>query len=243
VLATRLGMDRTRIERLEATRRDFVANVSHELRTPTTALQGYAETLLRGGVDRETTARFLETLHRQAQRIGVLVTDLLVLSEAEAHVPGARAASPVSVAEVVKEAVLTVREGIPGACPVTIDVPDSLLVSGDAGAVQQIVENLVSNAVRYGGKGGSVRTSAQSLGERVRIVVEDTGPGISPQHLPRIFERFYRVDPARSRAEGGTGLGLAIVKHLTESMDGSVSVESELGRGTRFVVDLPAART
>ena len=112
---------------------------------------------------------------------------------------------------------------------------------GVSGAVQQIVENLVSNAVRYGGAGGNVRASAESIRERVRIVVEDSGPGISPEHLPRIFERFYRVDAARSRAEGGTGLGLAIVKHLTESMGGSVSVESELGRGTRFVVDLPAA--
>lgn len=172
----------------------------------------------------------------------MLVTDLLVLSEAEARVPGARAASPVPVAEVVKDAVLTVREGRPESGSIAIAVPDDLVSSGDSAAVQQIVENLVSNAVRYGGVEGNVRVSAESDGARVRIAVEDSGPGISPEHLPRIFERFYRVDPARSRAEGGTGLGLAIVKHLAESMGGSVSAESELGRGTRFVVELPAAR-
>ena len=153
--------------------------------------------------------------------------------------PGTRPGSPVRVLDVVKEAVSTVCESRPVSTAITIDVSEDLVVTGDSRAVEQIVENLVENAVRYGGREGPVGVRAESSATRVSIVVSDVGTGIEAADLARIFERFYRVDPARSRAEGGTGLGLSIVKHLAESMGGSVSVESELGKGTRFVVELP----
>lgn len=249
VLAARLDEDRSRIQRLEATRRDFVANVSHELRTPVTAIQGYAETLLHGSADPEMTKRFLETMHRQARRISGLVTDLLRLSEIEARVPEALPRGPVRLADVVREAVGTVRENNRAGASIAVDVPDDVLADGDAASVEQVVSNLVENAVRYGVRNGSsagtraeVRVSARRAGDRVVLVVEDDGPGIAAEHLPRLFERFYRVDPTGSRVAGGTGLGLSIVKHLVESMGGTVRVESGDGSGASFTVELGALR-
>lgn len=247
VLAARLEADRARIERLEATRRDFVANVSHELRTPVTAIQGYSETLLRGTIDADTARRFLETMHRQSRRISVLVTDLLRLSEIEAREFGVVERRPVRVADAVHEAVATVKENRGHGASIVVDVPDGLLVEGDPASVEQIVTNLVENAVRYGATPSpsgtptaDVRVSARPASGRILLRVEDGGPGIAPEHLPRLFERFYRVDAAQSKLAGGTGLGLAIVKHLAESMGGTVRVESELGRGTSFTVELDA---
>lgn len=249
VLAARLGEDRRRIERLEATRRDFVANVSHELRTPVTAIQGYAETLLRGPLDADTAKRFLETMHRQARRISALVTDLLRLSEIEARDHEIAKLGPVRVADVVSEAVAMVRENREHPANIRVDVPPDVVVHGDAASLEQIVSNLVENAVRYGsgrdatnGRASDVRVSAHTSEDRVHLTVEDYGPGIAKEHLPRLFERFYRVDPAESRGAGGTGLGLAIVKHLAESMGGAVRVESKLGHGASFTVELGAAR-
>jgi signal transduction histidine kinase len=245
VLATRLDEDRKRIERLEATRRDFVANVSHELRTPVTAIQGYSETLLRGAPDAETAKRFLETMHRQARRISGLVTDLLRLSEIEARDREGVALGPVRLADVVSEAVAMVRENNDRRADIRMEVPQDLMVRADAASLEQIVSNLVENAVRYGvpreganGAPAEVRVFAREVSDRVEVVVQDTGPGIAPEHLPRLFERFYRVDPTESRGAGGTGLGLAIVKHLAESMGGAVRVRSELGRGASFTVEL-----
>src|SRR5262249_28278616 len=149
VLAARLAADRARIERLEATRRDFVANVSHELRTPVTAIQGYSETLLRGTTDADTARRFIETMHRQPRRISVLVTDLLRLSEIEARGADVVPRGPVRVADVVREAVATVKENRSHVASFAVDVPEGLLVDGDATSVEQIVTNLVENAARY----------------------------------------------------------------------------------------------
>ena len=247
VLATRLAADRERIERLERTRRDFVANVSHELRTPVTAIQGYSETLLTGAADPATARRFLETMHRQSRCIGALVTDLLTLAEMEARPQGTAPLEAVRVADVAREAAATVREKRSDAPEIVIDLPADLVVKASPRALEQVLENLLENAVRYGtnrdaeGRPSTavrVEAAREATGARVAVVVRDFGAGIPSEHVPRIFERFHRVDPARSRSEGGTGLGLAIVKHLVEAMGGIVSVESAVGRGSAFRVEL-----
>ncbi|MBX3204675.1 MAG: HAMP domain-containing protein [Labilithrix sp.] len=237
-----------RLQRLMTVRRDFVANVSHELRTPVTSIQGYAETLLRKDTPPETRHQFLEVIHRQAQRIGALVEQLLALSELEARGRDDLARESVSVLSVARHVAETVA-GHAEDRSVTVDVEGvdgSALVFADPEGVERALLNLVDNAVTYGKAGGNVTVTAVTTTERgregVAIIVADDGEGIEPQHLPRIFERFYRVDSGRSRQHGGAGLGLAIVKHLIESMDGSIEVESEVGKGTRFRVTLPAPR-
>jgi two-component system phosphate regulon sensor histidine kinase PhoR len=234
--------DMTRIRRLMTMRRDFVANVSHELRTPVAAIQGYAETLLGTGTDAATQKQFLEIVHRQAQRIGALVSDLLTLSELEAR-PGDEAVrEPVDLSALATHVVETVRaRATAQESRVAIDVGRDARAMGDPAAVEQILQNLVDNAIKYGRRGGQVRVSGVRNGARVVVTVSDDGPGIAAEHLPRLFERFYRVDAGRSRERGGTGLGLAIVKHLVESMGGTITVESEVDRGTTFRVDLPRA--
>jgi len=247
VLAKRLEQDRARIERLEATRRDFVANVSHELRTPITAIRGYAETLLAGAVDEKTARVFLETMHRQAKRVSVLVADLLRLSEAEARMPEDVHLQHVRLADLAREAVATACEAHDDIPQIRIEIPDDVVVLGDSAALEQVLENLIENAIRYGrrndadGSSAEVRVAAHLNEERVIIRVSDDGPGIAKEHLPRIFERFYRGD-GKSQGNGGTGLGLAIVKHLVESMGGSVGVENGSDRGATFFVELASAR-
>jgi two-component system phosphate regulon sensor histidine kinase PhoR len=248
LLASRLAADRERIERLQRTRRDFVADVSHELRTPVTAIQGYSETLLGGAADAATARRFLETMHRQARRLGALVSDLLVLAEADARLPREAPLEPVRAFDVVREAAAVVREKRADAPAIVIDVPPDLVVKGSVLGLEQVVENLLENAVRYGTARDSegralhdVRVEGRADGKKAVIVVRDFGPGIPEEHVPRIFERFHRVDVERSRSEGGTGLGLAIVKSLVDSMGGSVHVESAVGRGSVFSVELEAA--
>jgi two-component system phosphate regulon sensor histidine kinase PhoR len=233
--------DVTRLRRLEGMRRDFVANVSHELRTPVTAIQGYSETLLGGGADPARARQFLEVIHRHGKRIGRLVEDLLRLSELEARPAEARVRERVALAASVAGALESVRRGVPGgeAASIELAVGPELVVLGDPDGLAQVIENLAGNAVRYGG--ARVKVSAERAGGRVIVRVADRGPGIAPEHLPRLFERFYRVDAHRSREAGGTGLGLAIVKHLVEVMDGRVWVESTPGQGTTFFVELPAA--
>jgi two-component system phosphate regulon sensor histidine kinase PhoR len=221
-------------------RRDFVANVSHELRTPVTAIQGYAETLLAEPVDDGTRRRFLEVIHRNAQRIGRLVEDLLDLSALEARRNGEPARDRVELGPITEHVVRTLeKRAEEGGTRVELAVEADATVMGDAAAVERVVLNLVENALKYGG--GSVRVVGRRAGRAVELVVSDDGPGIDAVHLSRIFERFYRVDPGRSRALGGTGLGLAIVKHLVESMRGTVTAESAAGAGARFTVTLPAA--
>jgi two-component system phosphate regulon sensor histidine kinase PhoR len=237
-----------RLQRLMTVRRDFVANVSHELRTPVTSIQGYAETLLRKDLEAETRSQFLEVIHRQAQRIGALVEQLLALSELEARGREDLAREPVNILSVARHVAETVGGHAESRrVTVDVDVAAELDVLADPEGVERALLNLVDNAVKYGKEAGRVVVSARAAVEgdgrgSVAIVVADDGEGIDAEHLPRLFERFYRIDRGRSRQHGGAGLGLAIVKHLVESMDGAIHVESELGKGARFVVTLPVPR-
>jgi two-component system phosphate regulon sensor histidine kinase PhoR len=232
--------DVTRLRRLESVRRDFVANLTHELRTPVTAIRGYAETLESTSVDAATRAEFLQTIHRNAVRIGRLVDDLLVLQELDARPHARLAADSIDLGMVVTNAVRTAQPHAERAqVALKSEVDASLRVLGDPERLEQVVQNLVDNGIKYGGS--EVRIRAEKDGAHVHLVVEDDGAGIAEDHLARLFERFYRVDAGRSREQGGSGLGLAIVKHLSESMGGSVSVDSKPGAGTRFTVKLRAA--
>jgi two-component system phosphate regulon sensor histidine kinase PhoR len=255
--------DITQLKRLEETRMEFVVNVSHELRTPLTAIRGYAETLLDDGQkNREEARKFLEIIHRHAERLGRLLNDLLDLSNIELdRTP--LSIRPLGVAEAVRQAVaMLLPQAERKAVRVAAEVPDALPpVLADRDRLLQILVNLIDNAVKYTPEGGSVTIRAAVLPaesaavseqqhrsppgrtapQHVEISVEDTGIGIPAKDLPRITERFYRVDKARSRDLGGTGLGLAIVKHLVQAHLGTLAIESEPGRGTRVRVSLPAA--
>jgi two-component system phosphate regulon sensor histidine kinase PhoR len=236
-------VDVTDLRRLESLRRDFVANVSHELRTPVAALRSAAETLQTGAADDPNSARrFLGMIERNAERLHRLIEDLLDLSRIESsefrlHVEN------VDLASVVRH-VLAIFEDDARAKSIRLRAAvDSPVppARADRRALEQILSNLIDNAIKYSSFGASVTVRAVQTDRGLTLVVEDTGPGIGAKHLPRLFERFYRVDPGRSRALGGTGLGLAIVKHLTEAMGGQVSVTSVAGRGATFSVTLPRA--
>jgi two-component system, OmpR family, phosphate regulon sensor histidine kinase PhoR len=235
--------DITGIERLERIRRDFVANVSHELRTPLTAIRGYAETLLGGALDDvDNNRRFVEIIQAHAIRLNNIASDLLTLSDLES---GRRDAEPgpISVEEAVNTALLTVEPEarIRGVRLVRGDVHDAT-ITGHAIRLEQALVNLLDNAVKFNQAGGEARIDSGMNAEgRVYITVSDTGSGMPSDDLPRIFERFYRVDRARSRAVGGTGLGLSIVKHVVERMDGTIKAESRLGKGSTFTILLPSA--
>lgn len=236
-------LDVTEMRRLERIRKDFVANVSHELRTPISVIQANAETLLDGALDDKTCAeRFTEAIHRNSERLRRIVEELLDLSRIEAgRYP--LAIDDVELAAAVNRA-LDAVQGRADAKRLTIEVnvPAELEVRADVKALDQVLLNLLDNAVKYTGEGGHVAVQATRRGKRsARIEVRDNGPGIDPQHRSRIFERFYRVDPGRSRDMGGTGLGLAIVKHLVEAMEGVVGVQSAAPRGSIFWVRLPRA--
>jgi two-component system phosphate regulon sensor histidine kinase PhoR len=233
--------DVTQLRRLEAVRREFVANASHELQTPITAIKAMAETLLAGGRDDPVLAeRFLRDLERQADRLGALVRDLLDLAaiEAGAH---QHAATEVPVREIAT-AVAGQLDSLAKQRRVAMEfsIPDDLTAACDRSSLTRILENLLDNAIKYTEPGGCVGVTAARSGETVAITVWDTGVGIVSSDLERVFERFYRVDMGRSREVGGTGLGLSIVKHLAEAFGGSVSVSSQLGKGSRFTVILPA---
>jgi two-component system phosphate regulon sensor histidine kinase PhoR len=233
--------DITGLERLERIRRDFVANVSHELRTPLTAIRGYAETLLGGALDdSEHNRRFVEIIQAHAIRLNNIASDLLTLSDLES---GRRDADPgpISVEDAVNTALLTVEPEarIRGVHLVRGTVRDAFIV-GHALRLEQALVNLLDNAVKFNQSGGEARIDAGTTADgRVFISVSDTGSGMPSDDLPRIFERFYRVDRARSREVGGTGLGLSIVKHVVERMEGTIKVESRLGKGSTFTILLP----
>jgi two-component system phosphate regulon sensor histidine kinase PhoR len=233
--------DITGMERLERIRRDFVANVSHELRTPLTAIRGYAETLLSGALaDTDNNRRFVEIIQAHAIRLNNIASDLLTLSDLES---GRRDAEPgpISVEEAINTAVLTVETEarIRGVNLVRGSVKDSL-ITGHALRLEQALVNLLDNAVKFNHMGGEARIDSGTTPDgRVFISISDNGSGIPSDDVPRIFERFYRVDRARSREVGGTGLGLSIVKHVVERMEGSIKVESRLGKGTTFTIILP----
>jgi two-component system phosphate regulon sensor histidine kinase PhoR len=240
--------DVTEIRRLEAIRRDFVANVSHELKTPLTSISGYAETLLADRPDLPIERQFLTTILNNARRMQHLVDDLLDLSRIESGrwVP---APEPVDVAAAAREAWAALGDRAAHGVGLALNVaPDAPTVDADPDAVRQILTNLLDNSLRYTPGGGQITCFTRSEDGGVTLGVSDTGQGIAAEHLPRIFERFYRVDASRSREEGGTGLGLAIVKHLVEAHDGRVTAESERGRGTtvscwfpRSTPDAPAS--
>jgi len=233
--------DVTQLRRLEAVRREFVSNASHELQTPITAIRAMAETLLAGGRDDPAlTERFLHDLERQANRLGALVRDLLDLAsvEAGAHAHGSGTVAVAEVASTVAEQLRSLAEQRQVA--VELDVAADVTVGCDWASLSRILSNLLDNAIKYTEPGGRAGVTASRAGDAVSITVWDTGIGIPSTDLERVFERFYRVDKRRSRALGGTGLGLAIVRHLAEAVGGRVSVESQLGRGSRFTVVLPA---
>jgi two-component system phosphate regulon sensor histidine kinase PhoR len=236
-------VDVTHLRRLETLRRDFVANASHELRTPIAAIQSAAETLESGAKNDPAAAeRFIQMIERNAVRLRSLVDDMLELSRVEAHDFRIRLEA-LPIRPIVEGVVDLFREranllGVSVAFE--IDASD-LRARADRKALEHVLTNLVDNAIKYTGSGSTVRLSARRDPEDVVIEVADDGPGIAPEHLPRLFERFYRVDAGRSRELGGTGLGLAIVKHLSDAMGGAVSVTSALGRGTAFKVRLRPA--
>lgn len=234
--------DVTRVEAAERSRRDFIANVSHELRTPLTSIQGYVETLLEDPAPNgETTREFLGIIQKSARRMSRLTEDLLALAGVES--PDYKLArQPMRANALVEEAVeslggLLVDSGVDleyaGA-------PDAL-ISADPDAMHQVFGNLIENALKYAGTGQKIRVGAKKINHDVEFFVQDFGPGIASEHLERIFERFYRVDKARSRESGGTGLGLAIVAQIVQAHGGRIRAESELGNGATFFFTLPIA--
>jgi two-component system, OmpR family, phosphate regulon sensor histidine kinase PhoR len=232
--------DLTEMRRLEAMRRDFVANVSHELKTPLTSISGYAETLLTDTPDPETTRRFLSTIATNARRMQRLVDNLLDLARLEAG-RWQPEREPIDVAEAARDTWEALRDGSRAvAVDFGVEVADDAdTVLADADAIRQVLTNLLDNSLRYTPRGGRIVCRSRAEGNGVSISVADNGSGIVPEHLPRIFERFYRSDPSRSREEGGTGLGLAIVKHLVEAHGGRVSAESSRGVGTTITCWFP----
>ncbi|MBA4018021.1 MAG: PAS domain-containing sensor histidine kinase [Pirellula sp.] len=232
--------DVSRLRRLENMRRDFAANVSHELKTPITSIKGFIETVLDGATP-EDTERFLRIVARQADRLDAIIDDLLSLSRIEKE---AEASDIVLATTRLKE----IAYGAAHDCLLRADergIKFDIQCADDAQArvnallLQQAVRNLLENAVKYSDSGGCVVLSVETLPDEVRIAVIDRGCGIAPEHHARLFERFYRVDKARSRKLGGTGLGLAIVKHIVLAHRGRVTVESALGKGSKFTIHLP----
>lgn len=233
--------DITDLERLEQVRKDFVANVSHELRTPLAGIIGYADTLLEGALeDQRYKKQFVEIIRTNAVRLASIAQDLLTLSELESG----KDPEPecISIRAVVDAALTTVAsEAKARDVQLIRDEVEDLYVSGNRLRLEQAILNLLANAIKFNRSGGQVRVRAGSNDSfRVAITVSDTGVGIPSEDVPRIFERFYRVDKARSRQVGGTGLGLSIVRHVVERMNGTVTVESQLGRGSSFTLLLPA---
>jgi two-component system phosphate regulon sensor histidine kinase PhoR len=234
--------DLTETERMEKTRRDFIANVSHELRTPLTSIQGYTETLLDGEGVNDHVRDFLEIIRKNAARMARLTEDLLTLARVESGEQRFDT-QPVAVDELLRDAFDSFRET---ARPYDVELAvenavPAAQVRADREAIHQIFSNLIENALKYAASGRKVVLGARAAATGVEFYVRDFGPGISSEHLPRLFERFYRVDKARSRESGGTGLGLAIAKHIVLAHGGTIRAESELNHGSTFVFVLPSS--
>jgi two-component system phosphate regulon sensor histidine kinase PhoR len=232
--------DITRLERLERVRQEFLSNVSHELRTPLTAIRAFVETLEAGALDdADNNRRFLSIIDRNAARMHSLIDDILELSAIEAGTAAVKA-RPVRLRSMIGD-VLTALAARAAERNVALhnDVGEEVVVQADARRLEQMLTNLCDNAVKFNAEGGAVRITHERAAGRDRISVADMGEGIAPAHIHRIFERFYRVDRARSRALGGTGLGLAIVKHLARAHGGEATVCSTPGRGSTFTIELP----
>jgi len=232
--------DITEIRRLETMRRDFVANVSHELKTPLTSIKGFVETLLEGAMeDKENNLNFLRIINNHVDRLNTLINDLLELSHIESKEIVLKKDKFV-LTGLVNEVVMgfksqAKKKGI----EIKSDLPPGLEILADKSKIEQVFANFISNAIKYNKEKGFVRIYSEQFTDKIRIVVEDSGSGIPIKDIPRIFERFYRVDKARSRELGGTGLGLSIVKHIVELHSGSVGVESTEGLGSKFWFILP----
>ncbi len=234
--------DVTRVRRLERARRDFVANVSHELKTPITSIKGFVETLADGAIEnREEAERFLGIIARHADRLASILDDLLALSRIEQDVECSDIAlERVQIAAVLSSAVNSCEpKRADKGVSVETNCPAELEVDGIPQLLEQAVVNLLDNAIKHSPSGSTVRLEGRAQDREAVISVSDHGPGIAAEHLPRLFERFYRVDKGRSREQGGTGLGLAIVKHIAQAHRGSVEVRSEPGKGSTFTIRLP----
>lgn len=239
--------DITEIRRLERMRSEFVANVSHELKTPIASIKGFTETLLTGTVkDTETTESFLQIIYDESERLNRLILDILQLSEIESK----RAPllfSPIELEEFIRKIThMLENEAARKDVQLEADVKPDTYIEADEDRLRQVLINLLSNGIQYSSRGSKVRVEVQTsqlsddlAQEKIRIRVTDSGMGIPEKDLPRIFERFYRVDKARSRRSGGTGLGLSIVKHIVELHHGAIEVESQVGVGTSFIIELP----
>jgi two-component system phosphate regulon sensor histidine kinase PhoR len=230
-------------------RSEFVANVSHELKTPITAVKGFAETLLAGALDdKEIAKSFLQIIFDESERLNRLIGDILELSKIESkRIP--LQFSPVEMRSLVERSLHMMQaEAEKKHITLEMQVEEDIYIEADEDRLRQILINLLSNGISYTPDGGKVKVKIEPLHsstdrdneyERVRLTISDSGIGIPKKDLPRIFERFYRVDKARSRVSGGTGLGLSIVKHLVDLHKGTIQVESEVGIGTKFLIDLP----
>lgn len=233
--------DITQIKQLERTRQEFVANVSHELRTPLSHIKGYTETLLGGAKDDpEVATRFLQTIERNVERLKLLIEDLLTISEIESGRVMLNL-QPVPVRASVEKVFDDFRTRAAARAVTLVDESEELTARADQRRLEQVLTNLVDNAVKYGGNDSRVVVGARLSDGMVEMSVQDNGPGLPAESLERVFERFYRVDKARSRDQGGTGLGLSIVKHIVQSHGGRVWVESEPGKGAKFCFTLPQA--
>lgn len=236
--------DITRLRRLEDIRREFVANVSHELKTPVTSIKGFVETLHEGAIeDKENARKFLEIISKQADRLNAIIEDLLSLSRIEQEAERGEIQLAEENLKIVFETAIRdfEKRAEERNIKVTLNCGDDIRVKANTRLLEQAVGNLLDNAIKYSEPGSAVEVEVVKNENEVAIEVSDHGCGIAPEHLPRLFERFYRVDRARSREMGGTGLGLAIVKHITQAHGGYVAVESTIGKGSTFTIHLPKA--
>jgi len=236
--------DLTRLKQLERTREDFVANVSHELRTPLSLIKGYVETLLDGARnDPHIAERFLKIIERNTQRLDLLIQDLLTISALESGRMKLNL-QPVELHPLVEKIFTDLHSRAENKNVKLVNELPELAAHADAHRLEQVLANLVDNAIKYGRAQGEVTVGGKKLDDgKLEIFVQDDGPGIPAESLDRVFERFYRVDKARSRDQGGTGLGLSIVKHIVQAHGGEVWVKSELGKGATFFFTLPSTET
>ncbi len=234
--------DLTRLKQLERTREEFVANVSHELRTPLSLIKGYVETLLDGArANPDVAERFLKIIERNTQRLDLLIQDLLTISALESG-RIKLSVQPVELPPLVEKVFFDLKPPADNKNITLVNSLPRLSATADASRLEQVLANLVDNAIKYGRAQGSVTVGGRKTEDgKIELFVQDDGPGIPTEALDRVFERFYRVDKARSREQGGTGLGLSIVKHIVHNHGGKVWVKSELGRGATFFFTLPAA--
>ncbi len=235
--------DQTQLKKLEGTREEFVANVSHELRTPLSLIKGYAETLLDGAKDNpEVATKFLQTIDRNARRLDLLIQDLLIISALESG-RVSLSLGAVDLRELAERIIADFKSRADARHVRLIGAMPELAAHGDEARLEQVLGNLLENAIKYGREHGTVTVGGSTTDNgMIELFVQDDGPGIPAAALERVFERFYRVDKARSREQGGTGLGLSIVKHIVQGHGGRVWVESEPGQGAKFCFTLPAAR-